>query len=58
MLNKIIPENFANLKKEIPIQEQEVSRTPNKPEQVRTSPCCIIVKTTSTKNKWNEYCKL
>jgi hypothetical protein len=29
IFNKITPENYPNLEKEIPIQVQEVSRTPN-----------------------------
>jgi chromosome segregation ATPase len=36
--NKIITENFPNLEKAIPIQTQEASRTPNRPEQNRTTP--------------------
>jgi hypothetical protein len=35
--NKIIAENFPSLKKEMPIQVQEVSRTPNRHDQNRTS---------------------
>jgi hypothetical protein len=46
--NKIITENFPNLEKDIPIQMQEVSRTPNRPDQNRTTPRHIIIKTTST----------
>jgi hypothetical protein len=46
--NKIITENFPNLEKSIPIQMQERSRTPNRPEQNRTTPWHIIIKTTST----------
>jgi hypothetical protein len=30
--NKIITENFPNLEKTIPIQVQEASRTPNRPD--------------------------
>jgi hypothetical protein len=36
--NKIITENFLNLKKVMPIQVQEASRTPNRLDQNRTSP--------------------
>jgi hypothetical protein len=38
LLNKIITENFPNLEKDIPIQLQEASRTPNRPDQNRTTP--------------------
>jgi hypothetical protein len=38
IFNKIITENFPNLEKPIPIQVQEVSRTPNRPDQNRTTP--------------------
>jgi septal ring factor EnvC (AmiA/AmiB activator) len=36
--NKIITENFPNLEKDIPIQMQGASRTPNRPDQNRTTP--------------------
>jgi hypothetical protein len=48
IFNKIITENFPNLKKSMPIQVQEASRTPNRPDQNRTTPWHIIIKTTST----------
>jgi hypothetical protein len=35
---KIITENFPNLEKIMPIQIQEASRTPNRPDQNRTTP--------------------
>jgi hypothetical protein len=38
VFNKIITENFQNLQKSIPIQMQEASRTPNRPNQNRTTP--------------------
>jgi predicted nuclease with TOPRIM domain len=38
IFNKIITENFPNLKKVLPIQVQEASRTPNRPDQNRTFP--------------------
>jgi predicted nuclease with TOPRIM domain len=38
IFNKIITENFPKLKKVSPIQVQEASRTPNRPDQNRTSP--------------------
>ena len=33
IFNKIIEENFPNLKKDIPMEVQEVYRTPNRPDQ-------------------------
>jgi hypothetical protein len=38
IFNKIITENFPNLEKTMPIQVQEVSRTPNSLDQNRTTP--------------------
>jgi hypothetical protein len=38
IFNKIIKENFPNLEKTIPTQVQEASRTPNRPDQTRTTP--------------------
>jgi hypothetical protein len=38
IFNKIITENFPNLETDIPIQMQEASRTPNRPDQNRTTP--------------------
>jgi hypothetical protein len=46
ILNKIITENFPNLEKTMPIQEQEASRTPNRLHQNRTTPRYFIIKTT------------
>jgi hypothetical protein len=37
IFNKIIEENFPNLKKEMPMNIQEAYRTPNKLEQKRNS---------------------
>jgi chromosome segregation ATPase len=37
IFNKIITENFPNLEKAMPIQVQEVSRTPNRLDQNRTN---------------------
>jgi hypothetical protein len=51
IFNKIITENFPNLEKDLPIQVQEASRTPNRLDQNRTSPWHIIIKTTSTENR-------
>jgi chromosome segregation ATPase len=38
IFNKIITENFSNLKKVLTIQVQEASRTQNRFDQYRTSP--------------------
>jgi hypothetical protein len=38
IFNKIITENFPNLEKTMPIQVQEASRTPNRPDQNRATP--------------------
>jgi hypothetical protein len=51
IFNKIITENFPNLEKGIPIQMQEASRTPNRPDQNRTTTRHIIIKTTSSETK-------
>jgi hypothetical protein len=47
IFNKIITENFPNLEKPVPIEMQEASRIPNRPDQNRTTPWYIIIKTTS-----------
>jgi hypothetical protein len=49
--NKIITENFPNLEKTMPIQVKEVSRTPNRLDQNRTTPQHIIMKTTRKENR-------
>jgi ribosomal protein L39E len=51
IFNKIITKIFPNLKKVLPIQVQEASRTPNILDQNRTTPQYIIIKTTSTENR-------
>jgi hypothetical protein len=51
IFNKIITENFPNVEKSIPIQMQEDSRTPNRPDQNRTTPRHIIIKTTSSETR-------
>jgi hypothetical protein len=51
IFNKIITENFPNLEKTMPIQIQETFRTPNSPDQNRTNPQHIIIKTTSTETR-------
>jgi hypothetical protein len=50
IFNKIITESFPNLKKNVPIQVKEASRTPNRLHQNSTSPQHIIIKT-STENR-------
>jgi hypothetical protein len=47
IFNIIITENFRNLDKSMPIQVQEASKTSNRPDQNRTTPHHIIIKTTS-----------
>jgi archaeosine-15-forming tRNA-guanine transglycosylase len=37
IFNKIITENFPNIEKTMSIQVQEASRTPNRPDQSRTT---------------------
>jgi hypothetical protein len=58
IFNKIT-ENFPNLEKTMPIQVQEVSRTPNRPDQNGTAPQHTIIKTISTETteKNTEGCK-
>jgi hypothetical protein len=51
ILNKIIEENVPNLKKEMPMNIQEVYRTPNKLDQKRNSSRHIIIRTTNALNK-------
>jgi hypothetical protein len=43
--------NFLTLEKDLPIQVQEASRTPNRHDQDRTTPQHNIIKTTSTENR-------
>jgi hypothetical protein len=38
IFNNITTENFPNLEKSIPKQMQEASRTPNRPDQNRSTP--------------------
>jgi hypothetical protein len=47
IFNKITTENFPNLEKSMPIQVHEASRTPNRPDQNRTTPQRIIIKTST-----------
>jgi hypothetical protein len=51
IFNIIITENFQNLEKDIPIQMQGASRTPNRPHESRTTPWHIIIKTTSSETR-------
>jgi hypothetical protein len=51
IFNKIIEENFPNLKKEMPMNIQEAYRTPNRLNQKRNSSRHIIIKTTNSLNK-------
>jgi hypothetical protein len=50
-LNKIIEENFPNLKKEMPMNIQEAYRTSNRLNQKRNFSCHIITKTPNAQNK-------
>jgi hypothetical protein len=51
IFNKIIEENFPNLKKEMPMNIQEAYRTPNILDQKRNSSGHIIIRTTNALNK-------
>jgi len=51
IFNKIIEENFLNLKKEMPKNIQEAYRTQSILNQKRNSSCHIIVKTSNAQNK-------
>jgi hypothetical protein len=51
IFNKIIEENIANLKKEMPMNIQEAYRTPNQLDQKRNSSRHIINRTTNAINK-------
>jgi hypothetical protein len=46
IFNKIIEENFPNLRKEMPMNTQEGYRTPNSLDQKRNSSHHIIIKNT------------
>ena len=50
-INKIIEENFPNLKKEMPINIKEGYRTPNRLDQKRNSSLHITVRTPNAQNK-------
>jgi hypothetical protein len=51
IFNKIIEENFLNLKKEMPMNIQKAYRTPNRLDQKRNSSQHIIIRTTNALNK-------
>jgi hypothetical protein len=51
IFNKIITENFPNLETSMPMQVQEASRIPNRPDQNRNTPRHIIIKTTSSETR-------
>jgi hypothetical protein len=50
ILNKIIEENYPNLKEEMPMKIQEAYRTPNRLDQKRFSSRHIIIRTINTLN--------
>ena len=51
IFNKIIEENFPNLKNDMPMNIQETYRTPNRLDQKRNSCRNIIIRTTTALNK-------
>jgi hypothetical protein len=51
IFNKIVEENYPNLKKKMHINIQEAYRTGNRLDQKRNSSCHIIIKTPNTQNK-------
>jgi hypothetical protein len=51
IFKKTITENFPNLEKDNPIQTQEAYRTPNRPDQNRSTLQHIIIKTTNTETQ-------
>jgi hypothetical protein len=51
IFNKIIEENFPNLKKEMSLNIWEAYRTTNSLDQKRNSSCHIIIKTPNAQNK-------
>jgi hypothetical protein len=51
IFNKIIEENFLNLKKEKPMNIKEAYRTPNRLDQKRNSSRLIIIRTTNALNE-------
>jgi hypothetical protein len=51
IFNKIIEENFPNLKKEMPMNIQEAYRTPNRLDQKRNSSRHMKIRTTNALNE-------
>jgi hypothetical protein len=51
IFNKIIEENFPNLKREMSVNKQEAYRTPNRLDQKRNSSQHIIIKIPNALNK-------
>jgi hypothetical protein len=51
IINKMIEENFPNLKKEMPMNIQEGYRTPNRLDQKRNSSQHMIIRKTNALNK-------
>jgi hypothetical protein len=51
LVNRLIAENFPNLKKERVTNVQEAYRTPNHQDQKRNTPTYIIIITLNTYNK-------
>jgi hypothetical protein len=51
IFNKIIEENFPNLKKDMPMKIQEAYRTPNRLDQKRNYSRHIIIRTTNSLHK-------
>jgi hypothetical protein len=51
IFNKIVEENFSNLKKEMPMNIQEAYRTPNRLDKKRNSSRYIVIRTTNELNK-------
>jgi hypothetical protein len=51
IFNKIIEENFPNLKKEMTMNIKEAYRTPKSLEQKRYSSCHIKIETPTAQNK-------
>ena len=54
-LQKIIEENFPDLKKEMPMNIQEAYKTPNRLDQKRNPSCHIIIKTPNVLNKERNF---
>jgi hypothetical protein len=51
IFNKIIEENFPNLKKDMPMNIKESYKTPNRLDQKKNSSRHIIISTTNALNK-------